>query len=182
VVLLAATAVLVAGCGAGRPAAVPRLHGGSAPPRTRHAAASTSSAPCDDAQVRSAVSRFFTDWNGRDPRALGRLFSPSEGELDLATKDQDTLHDSEWSEAMGRRGIAAFAAAQWRLGENFIYHGMDIYSPTGGLGGAEVDRVRAIFGDGDLQPVEEAKFNYSCGQGLTHVVIISAARAKPKKH
>lgn len=98
----------------------------------------------------------------------------------MATKYQDTLHDGAWDDAAGPTAIEAFAAAQWRLGEMLSYHGMTVYPPENGdSGGAEVDLVSARFGDGDVQPIEEAKFNYDCAQSaLTHVVIISAGAGK----
>ena len=98
----------------------------------------------------------------------------------MATKYQDTLHDQAWDDAAGPAAIEAFAAAQWRLGETLSYHGMTVYPPQYGKGGgAEVNLVSARFADGDVQPIEEAKFNYDCAQSaLTHVVIISAGVGK----
>lgn len=47
------------------------------------------------------------------------------------------------------------------------------------LGSGLVAMVSARFADGDVQPIEEAKFNYDCAQSaLTHVVIISAGAGK----
>lgn len=132
-------------------------------------------AACRAGQIQSAVARFFAAWDHRDKPGLGSLFD-SAGVLDMATKYQDTLHDQAWDDAAGPPAIEAFAAAQWRLGETLSYHGMEVYPPQYGEGGgAEVDLVSARFADGDVQPIEEAKFNYDCVQSaLTHVVIISA--------
>jgi hypothetical protein len=139
---------------------------------------------CNRQRIMPAVRGFFTFWDHRDKRPFGQLFE-AQGILDMATKNQDTLHDQAWTDNGGRRAIVAFAVSQWRLGELFSYHGMEIYTaPPGGIGGAEVDDVFARFSDGSVQRIEEAKFNYDCSQGgFTHVVIISAGIAvKPKAH
>ncbi|MBV8940355.1 MAG: hypothetical protein JO240_01330, partial [Solirubrobacterales bacterium] len=103
----------------------------------------------------------------------------AQGELDMATKHQDSLHDRAWTDSAGPSAIAAFAAAQWRLGEHLSYRGMDLYTgPYGPGGGAEVNDVVARFADGTVQLIEEAKFNYDClASALTHVVIISVGAA-----
>ena len=134
--------------------------------------------PCN-LRIRRAVVRFFTAWDRHDKADLGRLFG-AQGELDMATKYQDTLHDSEWTAVSGRIAIEAFAARQWRFGETFSYGSMTIYPPQdGGVGGAEMDQVGVRFADGSVQPIEEAKFNYDCSQkAFIHVVIISAAKAR----
>ena len=174
VAMVSAVAVL-AGC----TSAAPRAAAGPAPVPTAPSASSTVPPACRAGQIQSAVARFFAAWDHRDKPGLGRLFD-SEGVLDMATKYQDTLHDQAWDEAAGPTAIEAFAAAQWRLGETLSYHGMTVYPPQyGEHGGAEVDLVSARFADGDVQPVEEAKFNYDCAQSaLTHVVIISAGVGK----
>src|SRR5262249_50050508 len=153
-----------------------------------HAPAATSASPivggatrpCTAQQIRSAVQRFFSAWNGHDTLVLSRLFR-GQGELDMATKHQDTLHDHAWSTAAGPAKVDAFAERQWLLGERLSHRGMTIYTgpySAGHLGGAEVNEVGAKFADGTVQPIEEAKFNYDCGSGaFTHVVIISAGSA-----
>jgi len=135
---------------------------------------------CQKPQIRSAIQRFFVAWNRRDRRSFGQLFL-GQGELDMATKHQDTLHHHAWSSSEGPGQVAAFAARQWHLGEMLSYDGMTIYTGPAGpgyLGGAEVNEVAARFADGTSQPIEEAKFNYNCATGaFTHVVIISAGIA-----
>jgi len=136
--------------------------------------------PCEKRQIRAAVLRFFAAWNRHDQRSFGQLFQ-GQGELDMATKHQDTLHHHAWSSAVGPSQVAAFAARQWRLGEVLSHHGMTIYTGPAGpgyLGGAELNGASARFADGTRQPIEEAKFNYNCATGaFTHVVIISAGIA-----
>lgn len=149
-----------------------------------HTAPVLSAQMCNRHRIMPAVRGFFTFWDHRDKRPFGQLFE-AQGILDMATKNQDTLHDQAWTDNGGRRAIVAFAVSQWRLGELLSYHGMEIYTaPPGGIGGAEVDDVFARFSDGSVQLIEEAKFNYDCSQGgFTHVVIISAGIAvKPKAH
>jgi hypothetical protein len=134
---------------------------------------------CTEPQIESAIGQFFTAWDHREGRSFGQLFE-TQGILDMATKNQDTLRDSAWTDSAGRGPIAAFAESQWRLGEVLTYHGMTTYtgSTPAWLGGAEVDDVAARFADGSSQPIEEAKFNYNCSEGeFTHVVIISAGVA-----
>ncbi|HEY6312251.1 MAG TPA: hypothetical protein VIY52_15800 [Streptosporangiaceae bacterium] len=174
VAMVSAVAVL-AGC----TSAAPRTAAGPAPVPTTPSASSAAPPTCRTGQIQSAVARFFAAWDHRDKPGLGSLFD-SEGALDMATKYQDTLHDGAWDDAAGPAAIEAFAAAQWRLGEMLSYHGMTVYPPEyGASGGAEVDLVSARFADGDVQPIEEAKFNYDCAQSaLTHVVIISAGVGK----
>lgn len=169
--MVSAVAVL-SGC----TSATPRTTAGSAPVTT---APGTVPPACGAGQIQSAVARFFAAWDHRDKPGLGSLFD-SEGVLDMATKYQDTLHDQAWDDAAGPAAIEAFAAAQWRLGETLSYHGMTVYPPQYGQGGgAEVNLVSARFADGDVQPIEEAKFHYDCAQSaLTHVVIISAGPGK----
>ncbi len=139
--------------------------------------------PCGKRQIRSAIQRFFAAWNGRDGRTFGQLFR-GRGELDMATKHQDTLHHQAWSSAVGTGQIGAFAARQWVLGELLSHDGMNVYTSPAGpayLGGAEVNEVAARFADGTVQPIEEAKFNYNRTAGaFTHVVIISAGIAAMK--
>jgi hypothetical protein len=172
--MVSAVAVLT-GC---TPAA-PRAAAGPVPAATAPSSPSAVPPACRGGQIQSAVARFFAAWDHRDELGLGRLFD-SEGVLDMATKYQDTLHDQAWDDAAGPPAIEAFAAAQWRLGETLSYDGMTVYPPGyGDSGGAEVDLVSARFADGDVQPIEEAKFNYDCAQSaLTHVVIISAGIGK----
>jgi hypothetical protein len=172
--MVSAGAVL-AGC----TSAAPRTAAVPAPAPTAPSASSAVPPTCRAGQIQSAVARFFAAWDHRDGPGLGSLFD-SEGVLDMATKYQDTLHDQAWDDAAGPTAIEAFAAAQWRLGETLSYDGMTVYPPEyGDPGGAEVDLVSARFADGDIQPIEEAKFNYDCAQSaLTHVVIISAGVAK----
>jgi hypothetical protein len=174
VAMVSAVAVL-AGC----TSAAPRTAAGPAPALTAPGASSAVPATCRTGQIQSAVTRFFAAWDHRDKPGLGGLFD-SAGVLDMATKYQDTLHDGAWDDTVGPAAIEAFAAAQWRLGETLSYHGMTVYPPEyGASGGAEVDLVSARFADGDVQPIEEAKFNYNCAQSaLTHVVIISAGVGK----
>lgn len=170
VALVSAVAVL-AGC----TSATLRTTAGSSPVFVAPSASGAVPPACRAGQIQSAVARFFAAWDHRDKPGLGSLFG-SGGVLDMATKYQDTLHDQAWDDAAGRTAIEAFAAAQWRLGETLSYDGMQVYPPRYGTqGGAEVNLVSARFADGDVQPIEEAKFNYDCGQSaLTHVVIISA--------
>lgn len=170
VAMVGAVAVL-AGC----TSATPRPAAGPAPALVAPGASGTVPPACRAGQIQSAVARFFAAWNHRDKSGLGSLFD-SEGVLDMATKYQDTLHDQAWDDAAGPPAIEAFAAAQWRLGETLSYDGMTVYPPEYGVsGGAEANLVSARFADGDVQPIEEAKFNYDCAQSaLTHVVIISA--------
>jgi hypothetical protein len=172
---MASAVAVLAGC----TSAPVRTVAGPAPVPTASSTPSAVPLTCRPGQIQSAVARFFTAWDHRDKPGLGRLFD-SEGVLDMATKYQDTLHDQAWDEAAGPTAIETFAAAQWRLGETLSYHGMTVYSPQYGKGaGAEVNMVSARFADGDVQPVEEAKFNYDCAQSaLTHVVIISAGAGK----
>ena len=174
VAMVSAVAVLV-GC----TSVTPRAAGRSAPVPTAPSASSTMPPACRAGQIQSAVARFFTAWDHHDKPGLGSLFD-SAGVLDMATKYQDTLRHQAWDEAAGPAAIESFAAAQWRLGEALSYHGMTVYPPQyGEHGGAEVDLVSARFADGDVQPVEEAKFNYDCAHSaLTHVVIISAGAGK----
>src|SRR5215831_16814419 len=147
------------------------------------AASAPAASVCTRAEVKAAISGFFDAWNHQDAAALGRLFT-ADGALDMATKHQDTLHRGEWAGigGLGARGaIAAFAGRQWRLGEKLSYRGMSIILN----GGADADggyagNVRASFADGTVQPMEEAKFVYSCaGHALAHVVIVSAKAAAP---
>jgi hypothetical protein len=60
--------------------------------------------------------------------ALGWLFT-ADGDLDMATKDQDTLASGAWDSAGGGPGargmIAAFAERQWRLREMLSYSGIE---------------------------------------------------------
>jgi hypothetical protein len=150
-----------------------------APTSARRTAAAQTPRPCGKQQIRSATDGFFADWNDHERRSFGQLFR-NHGELDMATKHQDTLHDSTWTSAVGPAQIAAFAARQWRLGERLSDHGMTIYTGSAVAvyrGGAEVNAT-ARFADGSIQPIEEAKFNYNCSAGtFTHVVIISAGPA-----
>ena len=136
--------------------------------------------PCQERQIRSAIQRFFAAWNHHDRRSFGQLFR-GHGELDMATRHQDTLHHHAWSSAVGPSQVAAFAARQWHAGEVLSHNGMTIYTGPAGpgyLGGAEVNDVSARFADGTRQPIEEAKYNYNCATGaFTHVVIISAGIA-----
>ena len=55
---------------------------------------------CTAAQIKVAIGDFFGDWNHRDAAALGRLFTAS-GDLDMATKDQDTVASGAWGSAQG---------------------------------------------------------------------------------
>jgi len=129
------------------------------------------------AQIKAAIGDFFGDWNHRDPGALGRLFTAG-GDLDMATKGQDTLASGAWDSAGGGPGargmIAAFAERQWRLGEKLSYSGIEAID----LGGGDA-AVVARFADGTVQPMKEAKFHYHCAsQAFVHVVIISAEAAQ----
>jgi hypothetical protein len=136
--------------------------------------------PCGKRQIRSAVERFFAAWNHRERRSFGQLFR-GHGELDMATKHQDTLHHHAWSSAVGPGQVTAFATRQWLLGEVLSHDGMTIYRGPFGpgyLGGAEVNVAAARFADGTMQPIEEAKFNYNCAAGaFAYVVIISDGTA-----
>jgi hypothetical protein len=132
---------------------------------------------CTAVQIKAAIGDFFGDWNHRDAAALGRLFT-ADGDLDMATKDQDTLASGAWDSAGGGPGargmIAAFAERQWRLGEVLAYRGIEAID----LGGGDA-AVVARFADGAVQPMEEAKFHYDCpSQAFVHVVIISAGAAR----
>jgi len=140
---------------------------------------------CTRAEIRTAISGFFGAWNHRDAAALVRLFS-ADGELDMATKHQDTLGGppNSWSSAGGGPGargqIAAFAERQWRLGEKLSFSGMEIVLGGFGNAGGGDAIVVARFADGTVQPMEEAKFGYDCAsRALTHVVIVSARAAAP---
>jgi hypothetical protein len=157
----------LAGCtgGSGRPSPA------ASPPATERGAVPGTPAArvCTRPEDKTAISRFFADWNHRDAAALGRLFT-ADGLLDMATKHQDTLHKHMWASVGGlgaRRLIAAFAERQWRLGEMLSYRG----------GGT---RTVARFADGTVQHMEETKFVYDCaGHVFAHVVIISAKAAAP---
>jgi hypothetical protein len=160
---------------AGSPAAAPSS------PAPGSAAASL----CTRAEIRTAISGFFGAWNHRDAAALGRLFSAG-GELDMATKHQDTLGGppNTWASAGGGPGapgqIAAFAERQWRLGEKLSYHGIEIIRGGSGNAGGGDAIVVARFADGTAQPMEEAKFGYDCvSRAFSHVVIVSAKAAAP---
>ena len=146
---------------------------------TQHgpAAATPTASVCTAAQIKAAIGDFFGDWNHRDPGALGRLFTAG-GDLDMATKGQDTLASGAWDSAGGGPGargmIAAFAERQWRLGEKLSYSGIEAID----LGGGDA-AVVARFADGTVQPMNEAKFHYDCAsQAFVHVVIISAEAAQ----
>jgi hypothetical protein len=151
---------------------------GSSPARQRGPASATPTASvCTATQIQAAIGHFFGDWNHRDATALGQLFTAS-GDLDMATKDQDTLASGAWDSAGGGPGargmIAAFAERQWRLGELLSYSGIEAID----LGGGDA-AVVARFADGTVQPMEEAKFAYDCqSQAFFHVVIISAQAAR----
>jgi hypothetical protein len=153
----------------------------AAPQVTAPAATVPAAARCTKRQISSAVQKFFAAWNHRQQAAFGRMF-PGQGELDMATEHQDTLHRGAWSSAVGPAQIAAFAARQWLLGEVLSHDGMTVYTSANApvyLGGAEVNEVSARFAGGAVQPIEEAKFNYNCAaQAFTHVVITSAGVAR----
>lgn len=153
----------------------------AAPQVTAPAATVPAAAPCVRQQIRLAVGKFFAAWDRHERAAFGRLF-PGQGELDMATAHQDTLHHRVWSSAVGPAEVAAFAARQWLLGEVLSHDGMTVYTGPYGpgyLGGAEVNDVSARFAGGAVQPIEEAKFNYNCAaRAFTHVVIISAGVAR----
>jgi hypothetical protein len=154
-------------------------HAAGSPAATQRGPASATPAArvCTAAQIKAAIGDFFGDWNHRDAAALGRLFT-ADGDLDMATKDQDTLASGAWDSAGGGPGargmIAAFAERQWRLGEMLSYSGIEAID----LGGGDA-AVVARFADGTVQPMEEAKFAYDCAsQAFFHVVIISAQAAR----
>jgi hypothetical protein len=154
-------------------------HPAKSPAATQRGPAPATSAArvCTAAQITAAIGDFFGDWNHRDAAALGRLFT-ADGDLDMATKDQDTQASDAWDSAGGGPGargmIAAFAERQWLLGELLSYSGIEAI----GLGGGDA-AVVARFADGTMQPMEEAKFAYNCqSQAFFHVVIISAQAAR----
>jgi len=155
----------------------------AAPQVTAPAATLPAAAPCVKQQIRLAVEKFFAAWNRHERAAFGRLF-PGQGELDMATAHQDTLHHRVWSSAVGPAQVAAFAARQWLLGEVLSHDGMTVFTSASApvyMGGAEVNDVSARFAGGAVQPIEEAKFNYNCAaHAFTHVVIISAGVARKR--
>jgi hypothetical protein len=181
-VVFPAMVLSLAGCtgssGRHSPAGSPAAGASSPAPGT--AAASV----CTRAEIRTAISDFFGTWNHRHAAALGRLFS-ADGELDMATKHQDTLGGppNTWSSVGGGPGargqIAAFAERQWRLGEKLSYHGIEIVLGGFGNAGGGDAIVVARFADGTAQPMEEAKFGYDASQAFSHVVIVSAKAAAP---
>ncbi|MGH3195683.1 MAG: hypothetical protein ACRDOH_28915 [Streptosporangiaceae bacterium] len=155
----------------------PHAAGNPAGTQRGPASATPAASVCTAAQIKAAIGDFFGDWNHRDAAALGRLFT-ADGDLDMATKDQDTLASGAWDSAGGGPGtrgmIAAFAERQWRLGEVLSYSGIEAID----LGGGDA-AVVARFADGTVQPMEEAKFAYDCqSQAFFHVVIISAKAAR----
>ena len=154
-------------------------HAAGTPAGTQRVPASATPAAsvCTAAQIKAAIGDFFGDWNHGDAAALGRLFT-ADGDLDMATKDQDTLASGAWDSTGGGPGargmIAAFAERQWRLGEKLSYSGIEAID----LGGGDA-AVVARFADGTVQPMKEAKFHYHCAsQAFVHVVIISAEAAQ----
>jgi len=142
---------------------------------------------CGRAEVRTAVSDFFTAWNHREAPALGRLFAAA-GELDLTTSRQHAENGTDsWTSAGGGTGargqIDAFAARQWRLGEKLSYRGIQVVLNGGDFGdGGYAGYVVARFSDGTVQPMGYAKFIYSCAsRGFVHVVIVSPKAAAPAR-
>jgi hypothetical protein len=175
VVVLALVLVLPLASCTGSPGS---LHAAASSAGPHGPASGTSAARvCTAVQIKAAIGDFFGDWNHRDAAALGRLFT-ADGDLDMATKDQDTLASGAWDSAGGGPGargmIAAFAERQWRLGEVLAYRGIEAID----LGGGDAV-VAARFADGAVQPMEEAKFHYDCpSQAFSHVVITSAGAAR----
>jgi hypothetical protein len=155
----------------------PRAAGSPAATQRGPASATPAASVCTATQIKAAIGHFFGDWNHRDAAALGSLFT-ADGDLDMATKDQDTLASGAWDSAGGGPGargmIAAFAERQWRLGELLSYSGIEAIDLDGGDAA-----VVARFADGTVQPMNEAKFHYDCqSQAFFHVVIISAQAAR----
>lgn len=175
--------LFLAGCtgSSGRPPAA------GSPPATGAGVGSPTPAAsvCTRAQITAAIGDFFAAWNHRDAAALGRLFT-ADGVLDMATKHQDTLHESEYTSTGGlgaRRLIGAFAERQWRLGEKLSYRHITAAArataswPEGDGGFAT---VVARFADGTVQPMAETKFVYDCAShAFAHVVMTSAKAAGP---
>jgi hypothetical protein len=167
----------IAGCtgSSGQPSSAgsPRVTARSGPSGTPAAGV------CTRPEIKAAISHFFDAWNHHDAAALGWLFT-ADGVLDMATKHQDTLTGHEWASAGGRRMIAAFAERQWRLGEKLSYRGVRIDLNGGAAGdGGFAGHVVASFADGTVQPMDEAKFAYSCAiHSFTHVEITSAKAAE----
>src|SRR5690242_14697169 len=80
------------------------------------AAGASSAAPaasaCPRAEIKTAISGFFDAWNHRDAAALKPLFTAN-GELNMATKHQDTLGGppDSWTTAGGGPGARGQIAA-----------------------------------------------------------------------
>src|SRR5580700_7667257 len=127
----------------------PRAAGSPAATQRGPASATPAASVCTATQIKAAIGHFFGDWNHSDAAALGSLFT-ADGDLDMATKDQDTLASGAWDSAGGGPGARGMIAA-----------------------------VAARFADGTVQPMNEAKFHYDCqSQAFFHVVIISAQAAR----
>jgi hypothetical protein len=109
----------------------PRAAG--SPVATQHgpAAATPTASVCTAAQVKAAIGDFFGDWNHRDPGALGRLFTAG-GDLDMATKGQDTLASGAWDSAHSF-GFAIYSAASDRYQDAVLLTGSPAGTPQEAL-------------------------------------------------
>jgi hypothetical protein len=130
---------------------------------------------CSQSEIQSSIGRFFVTWNQRDRSAFESLFDTN-AELDLATKQQDTLSEGPegYRVAEGSNAILAPAAQQWSLGETLNYRGITLFA-----NGGYADNVVATFRDGTTQRFDEAKFAYDCSDhGLSHVEVVSSGAAR----
>jgi hypothetical protein len=167
-VALAVLTWIPAGCTSGSKHQV-----GQGPANTHTSAIAQSNPPgngsCGPGAASSGVRAFIAAWNRHDAARMRLVLSPSVL-LDMSTKSQrSTLpsinggHESR----QGRAIVLHFIRQQWKLGERLVYKRIQPFR-----GGAWATQLVAVYKDGSVQRMAEAKFAFDCTtHSLTHVVI-----------